>query len=111
MASQDISKLSYTELRKLAEDALTLANSKRAEEVKVLADAYAKKTTAAGFSIEEAIEALKPYWPKKGKASSTYEVKYRDPANAGNTYGGRGKRPDWLRKYLEQGRQLEEFAV
>lgn len=81
------------------------------EEIIVLADAYGKKSVAAGFSIEEAIDALKPYLPKKGKSGAAYVVKYRDPANTGNTYGGRGKRPDWLRKYIDQGRKLEEFAV
>lgn len=109
MATQDISRLSYNELRKLAEEALALANSKRDEEIKVLADAYAKKTTAAGFSVQEAIDALKPYLPKKGKGSTA--VKYRDPANPTLTYGGKGKYPAWLREYLDDGRSLEEFAV
>lgn len=112
MATQDISKLSYNELRKLAEEAFALAESKRGEEIKVLADAYAKKTAAAGFSIEEAIDALKPYISKKSKpVGAIYLAKYRDPANTGNTYGGRGKRPDWLRKYIDEGRKLEEFAI
>lgn len=29
----------------------------------------------------------------------------------GNTWGGRGKRPDWLRNALASGRTLEEFKV
>lgn len=29
----------------------------------------------------------------------------------GNTWGGRGKRPDWLRAALADGRSLEEFKV
>ncbi|WP_137921525.1 H-NS histone family protein [Hydrogenophaga sp. 2FB] len=112
MATQDLSKLSYTELRKLAEEAFALADSKRGEEIKVLADAYAKKVAAAGFSIEEAIDALKPYMSKKGKGGgASAVVKYRDPANTGNTYGGRGKHPAWVRDYLTEGRKLEEFAV
>jgi DNA-binding protein H-NS len=37
--------------------------------------------------------------------------RYRDPSNPFNTWGGRGKRPDWLRKYLEQDRQLAEFEI
>ncbi|POP81106.1 H-NS family nucleoid-associated regulatory protein [Pseudomonas savastanoi] len=43
--------------------------------------------------------------PPKGVA------RYRDPANPFNTWGGRGKRPDWLRKYLDQGRSLSEFET
>lgn len=110
MATQDISKLSYNELRKLAEQATALALSKRSEEIKVLADAYAKKAAAAGFTPQEAIDALKPYLPKRGGKGSG-QAKYRDPANPANTYGGKGKRPAWLREYLDAGHTLEEFAV
>lgn len=39
------------------------------------------------------------------------EPRYRDPANPFNTWGGRGKRPDWLRAYLEQGAQLSDFEI
>lgn len=109
MAIQDISKLSYNELRKLADAAMALAETKRGEEIKVLADGYAKKAAAAGFSPQEAIDALKPYLPRTGKGGSA--VKYRDPADPSNTYGGKGKRPTWLREYIEAGRSLDEFAV
>ncbi|KAF1008127.1 MAG: H-NS family nucleoid-associated regulatory protein (plasmid) [Burkholderia sp.] len=37
--------------------------------------------------------------------------RYRDPANPFNTWGGQGKRPDWLRKYLEEGRELADFEI
>lgn len=36
-------------------------------------------------------------------------VKYRD--EAGNTWGGRGPRPKWLRDALAGGKQLEDFAA
>lgn len=107
--AQDIQKLSYNDLRALAAAATELAEMKRVEEIKILADAYAKKAAAAGFSPQEAIDALKPYLPKKGKGGSA--VKYRDPANPENTFGGKGKRPTWLREYIEAGRSLDEFAV
>lgn len=109
MATQGLSKLSYNELRKLADAAMALAETKRGEEFKVLADGYAKKAAAGGFSPQEAIDALKPYLPRTGKCGSA--VKYRDPADLSNTYGGKGKRPTWLREYIEAGRSLEEFAV
>jgi DNA-binding protein H-NS len=38
-------------------------------------------------------------------------ARYRDPTNPFNTWSGRGKRPDWLRKYLEQGRLLADFEI
>ena len=36
-------------------------------------------------------------------------AKYRD--GNGNEWSGQGKRPKWLAEALDQGRQLEEFAV
>lgn len=36
-------------------------------------------------------------------------AKYAD--GSGNTWGGMGKRPDWLRQALEAGKALEEFLV
>ena len=44
---------------------------------------------------------------RKSKLSSA--PKYRD--EAGNTWVGRGKRPDWLREALANGRALEEFLI
>lgn len=113
MATLDITKLSYGELQKLLASTKEALAEKRDEELKILADGYAKKCAAAGFSPEEAIEALKPYLPsKRGSAKKAAAgVAFRDPANPSNTWGGRGKRPAWLNAYLEQGRSKEEFAV
>lgn len=41
---------------------------RRVEELKVLADGYAKKLVMNGFTIREGIDALKPYLPRRGKA-------------------------------------------
>jgi len=39
------------------------------------------------------------------------EPKYRNPANAAETWSGRGKPPRWLAEYLNQGRNREEFLI
>ncbi|MBZ5763331.1 MULTISPECIES: H-NS family nucleoid-associated regulatory protein [Pseudomonadota] len=39
------------------------------------------------------------------------KARYRDPDHPFNTWVGHGKRPDWLRRYLEAGRKLSEFEV
>ncbi len=44
---------------------------------------------------------------KSGRAAGT--VKFRD--EAGNVWGGRGPRPQWLRDALASGKQLSDFAV
>ncbi len=49
-----------------------------------------------------------PSGPKAGAPKSA-TPKYRD--EAGNTWGGRGPRPGWLRAGLASGRSLESFAA
>ena len=47
---------------------------------------------------------------KSSKAKSTVRaVKFRD--EAGRTWGGIGKRPQWLRDALAAGKTLQDFAV
>ncbi len=38
-------------------------------------------------------------------------VKYQNPANPLDRWTGRGMQPKWLREFVEQGRQVEEFAI
>jgi len=45
---------------------------------------------------------------KAGKGKST-QAKFRD--ESGNTWGGRGPRPRWLREALASGKELKDFAV
>jgi DNA-binding protein H-NS len=47
--------------------------------------------------------------PKGNKAKKAIVVKFRN--DAGGTWGGMGKRPDWLRAALAAGKQLSDFAV
>ena len=105
--SKDDPRPSYAELLKMIDEVQQQIAVKRVEEIKVLADAYAKKTQAAGFSVREAIDALKPYLPKKGAGV----VKYRDPANLENTWSGKGRPPRWLQTYLDAGQQKEAFLA
>ena len=46
---------------------------------------------------------------RAGKARGAAAVKFRD--EAGNTWGGRGPRPQWLRDALGAGKSLQDFAV
>jgi DNA-binding protein H-NS len=47
--------------------------------------------------------------PKVGAPKAVIAVKFRD--EAGNTWGGHGPRPQWLRDALASGRDLTDFAV
>jgi DNA-binding protein H-NS len=52
---------SLVELRRRLEETNQAIADRRVEELKVLADGYARKCQINGFTITEAIAALKPY--------------------------------------------------
>lgn len=65
-----------------------------------------RKGRKAGKKVDG--KAAKP-GKKAGKAKTAGIVKFRD--EAGNTWGGRGPRPLWLRGAIKAGKKLEDFAV
>jgi DNA-binding protein H-NS len=46
---------------------------------------------------------------RKGKSGAARPVKFRD--DAGNSWVGRGKRPQWLRDAISDGKSLDDFLV
>ena len=82
---------------------------------------------AEGYSVSELFGARSgalsdanaaPGAPKKtgtrkpSKAAGTKVApKYRNPANAAETWAGRGQQPRWLSALTAQGRALEEFRI
>lgn len=47
--------------------------------------------------------------PKRGRQPKARAAAYAD--GSGNTWGGRGPRPRWLREALQQGKSLQDFAT
>ena len=71
--------------------------------------------TASDLGLDGARRKGKP-GPKPGskrkaaaKGKPSRAAKYRD--DAGNTWVGRGPRPQWLREALAAGKSLQDFAV
>jgi DNA-binding protein H-NS len=115
MTAPDVSTLSYIELVALSKELDRQIAAKRGEELKVMADGFAKKVQAAGFTVREAIDELEAYDTPaartKNRATSAAAPLYRDPANPGNTWSGRGLPAKWLKAYEAQGRAREEFRI
>lgn len=115
MTNKELSNLTYAELMELSRRLDLEIADKRTEELKVLADGYVKKIQAAGFTVLEAAQALRPYLQDrqedKGKSRSSATVLFRDPANPENTWSGRGRPARWLADYETSGRGRDEFRV
>ncbi len=63
-------------------------------------------------AIAEFFELSSQKRSKRGKSGKSEKSlpKYKEQGTD-NTWVGRGPRPDWLKKHLDQGRKLEEFLI
>ena len=66
-ATLDLDGKSLEELKQLLARTDAAIAERRVEELKVLADGYAKKLVMNGFSVQEGMAALKPYLPTRAR--------------------------------------------
>lgn len=110
----------YTQLLKQIEKLKGEAEGIRRKEVDGVIDRIKEAISAYGLTASDlGLGAARRGRPPKGlspkrrvkraKAKSAAAPKFRD--EAGNTWVGRGKRPDWLRKALAEGHKLEDFQI
>lgn len=99
----DLETLSRDELQQLiksAEKALKSVDTRRKAEAKRAAEKAAKEF---GFSLEEVIQG--------GGKSTKGEAKYANPADASQTWTGRGRKPNWVVAALDAGKSLDDLAI
>lgn len=105
MAKIDLNKLSLSELKASRKDIdAAIANfeaRKRIEARKAL-DEVAKKH---GMSLDDIIGGGKKR--KKAKAPA----KYQNPANATETWSGRGRQPFWFKAEMAKGKMPESMEI
>ncbi|MDA7426451.1 H-NS histone family protein [Thalassococcus lentus] len=99
----DLETLSRDELQKLikdAEKALKSVDARRKAEAKRAAEKAAKEF---GFSLDEVMGAT-----VKGSKGAP---KFANPADASQTWTGRGRKPNWVVEALKSGKSLEDLAL
>lgn len=69
----------------------------------------AAKAAAKPAAKKKARAAKPAAKPRRGSGKSAVAPRFRD--EAGNSWVGIGKRPQWLRDALANGKKLEDFAV
>ena len=115
----DITNLNSKELADLITQAQkrkrVLAKRKPIGQVRA---AVNKVIRGSGYTFEELYGTggadAAPKAPRARKAPrkvAKVEPKYRNPANAAETWTGRGKQPRWLAAYTAEGRKVEEFLI
>lgn len=80
------------------------------DRIKEAIKAYQLTAADLGLTSARKPRAAKAATKRRGtRKAGRAVVKFRD--EAGNTWGGRGPRPAWLRSALAAGKQLSDFAV
>jgi len=103
----DIAVLTIAELQVLIGDAKTrIADLERTQRAD-LRYHLESQARAAGFDISDLFSKLR----LKSDAASAPSARYRNPSNPGESWGGRGKRPAWLRDALAAGKSLADFEA
>jgi DNA-binding protein H-NS len=102
----DLDSLNLKELKKLQDDvAVAIFNYEKRKKAEALA-AVEEAARAAGFSLKELLSDEKF---TKGKTKAA--PKYANPADATQTWTGRGRKPKWVEELLASGKSLDDAAI
>ncbi len=121
----DVNTLSAQELGSLIDQAKrrqsALRKRKSPQEVRAKVEAM---VAAAGYSLAELYtvpaagrRAAKQAAPakkatsRKGRKLGKVAPKYRNPANAKETWSGRGLKPRWMAELVKKGKKVEDFLI
>lgn len=101
----DLNSLSLKDLKDLQSQvarAISGYEDRRKKELIAELDEIAK---AKGFSFAELTGA------SPGRKRSPSVAKYANPANAADTWSGRGRKPRWFSEALANGKKPEDLAI
>ena len=99
----DVTRLSDDELRSLQNDIEKEVKRRDRQSKEKALRQIQEIANAAGLDLNNLTQGT--------LRRSSRRIEYRDPDNEANTWPGRGRKPAWLNKKLEQGHKLEEFKV
>ena len=97
MQEADFRSYDYAQLLEAKRDIDTLIEERREEVRQQFRNETMEKAQKLGLDIVQVL--------------CTIEAKYRDPQNPSNTWSGKGRKPAWLKEYLDQGHNLTEYEA
>lgn len=102
--SKELEAMSRDELLTLKQDvdrALATHDDRKKAEARAAAEKAARDH---GFSLDDLLSAQK-------KSAKKNPPKYRNPEDPRQTWSGRGRQPGWVKAALDEGRDLDDFAI
>ena len=117
----ELRKLSLSELKRLKARVETEIGRRSNNTRRDLLKKISKLTADAGLSLDDLLGTKKPVeaaakgakrGPKKGTGvKAKVAPKYCNPANAAETWTGRGRKPLWVVKELSSGKSLDALLI
>ena len=103
MTGINLNELSVEQLEVLKNDIDKAVEGKKVSELLEVRAKLDELIDNSPFTLEEVLEAEKMRKP--------VAPKYRNPADANETWTGRGRRPRWVDEYLDQGGTLDQVLI
>ncbi len=97
----DLKSMTRKDLEKLRKDVDAALKSVESRELKMAHDAAAKAAADFGYSLSDLAEMAGG--KKRGGIKSVSAPKYRNPADATQTWTGKGRQPDWYKTEMANG--------
>jgi len=104
----DLKSLNHNQLSDLIERARARQDELVKEKASKLRDKINALVKAEGFGLDE---VLGRGGNGRGKARGKVKPKYRNPADASQTWSGRGKRPRWFNAALTAGKKEKDLLI
>lgn len=110
MTKIDLTSLSAAELRTLLEDVKAQLEKTEEEERRLAYEAIVEAAKKVGLAPKD---ILRRYGAEPGVAvvKENAGPSYRNPANAAETWTGRGRKPKWVIEWLDAGKSLEDLLA
>jgi DNA-binding protein H-NS len=105
----DIKNLNHNQLNELISKAQVRQVELRKEKVSKLREKVHALIKAEGYSFDDIFG--NPRAKGVRRSTGTVAPKYRNPANAEQTWSGRGKRPRWFNDALKAGKKEKDMAI
>ncbi len=104
--NNNFTELSEMELEKVIETAKKALREKKDSKRKETIAKIKALATSIGIDVKISEPATEP-----AKKDGKVPIKYQNPNNLSQTWTGRGMKPKWLQKLLDEGHQLENFEI
>jgi DNA-binding protein H-NS len=103
---QDLENMSLDDLKKLSRDVEKAIASFEERKRKEARKAMEKVAREFGLSVEDVIGTQ-----KSSSRAPKSAVKFRNPANPGETWSGRGRQPGWYKDALSKGKSPDDMLA